>query len=195
MGQTVTKRILISLSELLRTTNPLDDLKEHTSIEEERKAVRIYIDHPVEIEFPDIDIEKEKYQSESVNLRESGVLIKMQIEADIWEKMKSEIENKPIVYHFKMPEELRSDHIEGKVRRFIEKKVMKDGNVELEFGIQNNTEGPADKLNLLHYINGLLMDSINKDIDHIEKIMKERDLTASEKKIYDTLINEYSNRN
>ncbi|MCP4727950.1 MAG: PilZ domain-containing protein [bacterium] len=195
MGQTVTKRILISLSDLIRTKDPLDDLKEHTSIDEKRRAVRVYVDYPVEIEFLDNDIKKSMYKCKSVNLSESGVLISLKIKSEVWENMKSKIEDSPIIYHFKMPDELSADHIEGKLRRFIEKKGKKNGKVELEFGIQNDTEGPVDKLNLLNYINGRLMDSVNRDIDHIEKIMKKRDLTAAEKKIYNTLVNEYSDRN
>jgi hypothetical protein len=194
MGQTVAKRILKSLSNLIRTKNPLDDLKEHISIDEKRRAVRIYIDYPIDIEFPCIDYGIGIYKGESINLSESGILFSIKIESDTWKKMKLEIEDCPLIYHFRMPNELIGDRIEGKVRRFVEKKGKENGEVELEFGVQNETEGHVDKLNLLDYINNQLMDSINKDIDYIEEIMKKRDLTPAENKIYRTLISDYSDR-
>ncbi len=195
MGQTVTKRILLSLSDLIRTRNPLDDLKEHISIDEQRRAVRIYVDYPLEIEFSGMDLLKSPHKGKSVNLSESGILINLKMKEKIWEDIMPQIENSHIVYHFKMPDELKADRIEGRVKRFIEKRGKKNGKIELEFGIQNETEGPVDKLNLLDYINGRLMDSINNDIDHIEKLMKDRELTPSEKDIYNTLLNDYSDRN
>ncbi|MCH8287133.1 hypothetical protein IIB79_11520 [candidate division KSB1 bacterium] len=80
------------------------------------------------------------------------------------------------------------------VTRYVKKSGTKNKKLEIELGIQHKSGGIDNKFNLLQFINNKIIESINKDIEHIEELMKKRKLTKQEQKIYDLLLSEYSDR-
>jgi len=190
------KELLIHLYELIRSKSPLDDLKEHTSLDEKRRAIRIYMEHPVKITITEPSGQIRALEGNSVNLSESGILVNIMLKISHWEQMEPQIKKAALNYRFIEPEELAGDNIKGKVRRFVKKNGTTDQKIKIELGIQiqHSSKSFDEKFNILQYINNLLVKSINNDIAHIEKIKENRKLSEDEQNIYDFLLNEYTDR-
>jgi len=189
------KALLIHINDLFRSKSPLNDLKEHTSIESKRKAVRIFLAHPVEVIISEVGGKKTAIHGNSINISEGGILIDAEIDSSYWGKLEKNIKNHTLTYMFIKHAELAGDEIVGMVRRFVKKTKDNNKKFELELGIQHKSGSIDNKINLLDFINNKIIESINKDIEHIEELKEKRKLTKQEQIIYDLLIAEYSDRN
>lgn len=188
------KALLIHTNDLFRSQSPLNDLEEHTSFNRKRKAVRIFLAHPVEVIISEAGGKDTAIRGKSINVSEGGVLIDTDMESTYWNHLESIIKDHPITYMFINHDALAGDEIEGKVRRHLRKSENKNKKVEIELAIQHRSGSIDHKFNLLQFINNSIIESINKDIEHIEKLMEKRKLTKQEQKIYDLLLTEYSDR-
>lgn len=190
----IEKELLIHLNELFHSRSALNDLEEHTSINRKRKAVRIYLEHPVKITITDSNGRESAIEGRSVNVCECGILVNALMETSYWEQLESQIKEASLTYEFAKHEQLSGEIIDGKVCRYSRKSGEKNKDTTIEMGIQVSSRGIKNKYNLLQYINNRIIESIDKDITHIEKIRETRKLTEEEEKIYKLLLTEYSDR-
>ncbi|MCH7783197.1 hypothetical protein IID62_09020 [candidate division KSB1 bacterium] len=188
------KALLIHTNDLFRSKSPLKDLEEHTSINRKRKAVRIFLVHPVEVKISEEGGKKTAIHGRSINVSGAGILIDTEIDLSFWERLESNIIENPLTYMFINHDELAGDIIEGMVTRYVKKSGTKNKKLEIELGIQHKSTGIDNKINLLQFINNKIIESINKDIEHIEELIKKRKLTKQEQKIFNILLTEYSDR-
>jgi len=188
------KGFLVYLENLVRTKDPVSDIKEHISTDEKRQSIRIYIEHPVEILLDVPGRPENIFPGTSINISESGILIGINAPTAVWEYINSHKDHINISYRFLEPEELGKNTIDGRIIRCNKKDETEEGTVSLELCIQNVTIRPEDLINLLQYINHLVIESINKDLSHIEGIKNARGLKEIEEKIYDFLLNERTER-
>ncbi|MFC1477657.1 PilZ domain-containing protein [candidate division KSB1 bacterium] len=188
------KKLLVHLGELVCSKHPLRDLKEHTSLLENRRAIRICVKHSVMLTISGHDIEEKSLESHTVNISESGILLNTKVHAAYWEQVEPFIKKANISYKFTELKEMSGDTITGKVTRYKVKEDSGNGEVEVELGVQHIPRDLSGIFGLLQYINNRLIDSVHKDIARLEKEKGKRDLSQDEQDIYEFLITEFTDR-
>lgn len=181
---------IYQLQKLLRNEDPLDDLKEHISVDEKRQAIRIYVEHKIEFILEFTDETRETLEGKSVNISESGILLACEIPVELAERIDAEQDSVNVYYSFIEPKELVGEKISGTLRRVILRKTDDEGMRNTELGVRNFSIVPEDLITMLQYINKLVMDGINEDIMMMENILKTRHLLTREKKVYEFLMKE-----
>ncbi len=189
----IEKKLLVNIYQLIHTQAPLDDLKEHVSLDEDRRAIRIYINNPVTMKLNRAINRKKCFRGKCINVSESGILVEFDFEPPVWDILKPDIDNLELSYKLDRPATVKKDLISGTIKRYVTENCRADGFRMVQLGFQSTSDRIDDKINLLQYINSLLVDAVYKDIKYIKAVMEKRELIPEEQKIFDFLKQNYSN--
>ncbi len=165
-------------------------IAEEEDSEENRKFLRVYIQLPaiLEIELP--GTRPETFVGQVFDVSSGGAQLNFWVKKDYVKKLEQEKENLTVRYRFISPEQIAGNFISGKIKRHISRLDKKKKLVELRLGVENLDVPPEEKTKIETFIDSRVIEAIDQDLEKLDRIKLDRELTESEQNIYSKLQEE-----
>ncbi|MCP4726175.1 MAG: hypothetical protein GY863_14120 [bacterium] len=161
---------------------------------ENRKFLRVYVQLPaiLEIELP--GSKPETFVGQVYDVSTGGVHLNFWIKKEFMKRLDRDREKFIVRYRFISPEQIAGDFIIGKIMRHISKLDKKKKLIELRLGVENREIPEVEKRKIELFINSRVIEAIDHDLEKMDKIKLDRELTDPENTLYTNLQEEKKNR-
>lgn len=174
------------------SNNP-EPITSHDDSMDVREFIRVYVKLPVELIIRSGNGDEEVINGYSVNLSEGGILFNCGLAAETWNGLKPRLEHADVSYKVAISEKSEKSstgEIKGDLHWFSVNVDEDNDAVIIDMGIQNTEVAEVDLEQISMYIDKFIHSGINDDLELMEKIKSERELTPIEQEMYDYLVDE-----